>query len=323
MDREAYSWDRRKDGGAEVVCTYDRSSGVAGVEPLKLWAKVALPPSCLVGFWMPPELIGPTPPKAQPDALFTGIAADISTTAIHNLRAFVPYPAFHLVICFHQPSLRVVIAGLPQSHLASPSLIEELYLTNMTFVSYLFDLCCTQCDMARQDATQCADRSSPIPGPRVSQAAFPWSMGSKPMTESRLETTMDQRASQARQWAYTARGQVSRDCPSMWGSFLTVSSTRQPRRIRTDSPDLVEAAEVVGHRGRGTDVEWVQRQFVVTIPVLFMVASSFLMSSQQFMWKQRLVWIAVCVYRREMCFGNRAVAVVGSVRFVGELIECS
>lgn len=139
MDREPYSWDRRKDGGAEVVCTYDRSSGVAGVEPLKLWAKVALPPSCLVGFWMPPELIGPTPPKAQPDALFTGIAADISTTARHNLRAFVPYPACHSVTCFHQLFLRVVLADLPRSHLAFPSSIEEQYLINTTFVSHLFD----------------------------------------------------------------------------------------------------------------------------------------------------------------------------------------
>lgn len=323
MDREAYSWDRRKDGGAEVVCTYDRSSGVAGVEPLKLWAKVALPPSCLVGFWMPPELIGPTPPKAQPDALFTGIAADISTTAIHNLQALVPYPAFHSVICSHQLFLHVVIAGLLQSHLASPSSIEELYLTNMTFVSCLFDHCRTQCDMTRQDAMQCADRSNLIPGPRTSQAAFPCSMGSRTRRESRLETATDQGASQARQCAYTARGQVSRDYPSMWGSFLTVSSAQQPRRIGTDTPGLVEAAEVVGHRGKGTDVEWVQRQFVVTVPVLFMVASSFLMSSQRLMWKQRLVWIAVCVYRRGICFGYRAVAGVGSVRFVGELIECS
>ena len=77
---------------------------------------------------MPPELIGPTPPKAHPDALFTGIAADISTTATQDLQAFVPYPAFHLVTCFHQLFLRVVIAG-PQSRLASPSSIEELYLT--------------------------------------------------------------------------------------------------------------------------------------------------------------------------------------------------
>lgn len=78
---------------------------------------------------MPPELIGPTPPKAHPDALFTGIAADISTAATHRLRAFVPYPAFHLVTCFHQLFLHVVIAGRHQSRPASPSWIEELYLT--------------------------------------------------------------------------------------------------------------------------------------------------------------------------------------------------
>lgn len=119
---------------------------------------------------------------------------------------------------------------------------------------------------------------------------------------------------------YRQRPGVSR-LPDTWGSFLTVSSTQQPRRIGTDSPDLVEAAEVVGHRGRGTEVEWVQRQFVVTVPVLFMVASSFLMSSQRLMWKQRLVRIAVCVYRRGICSGYRAVAGVGSVRFVGELVR--
>lgn len=77
---------------------------------------------------MPPELIGPTPPKAHPDVLFTGIAADISTTATQDLRAFMPYPASHSVTCFLQLFLRVVIAG-PQSRLASPSSIEELYLT--------------------------------------------------------------------------------------------------------------------------------------------------------------------------------------------------
>lgn len=88
---------------------------------------------------MPPELIGPTPPKAQPDALFTGIAADISTTVRRTLRAFEPYPAFHSVTCFRQLFPHVVIAGLHQSRLASPSSIEELYLTNMTFVSRLFD----------------------------------------------------------------------------------------------------------------------------------------------------------------------------------------
>lgn len=30
--------------------TYERSSGVAGCDPLKLCAKLALPPSCRVGF---------------------------------------------------------------------------------------------------------------------------------------------------------------------------------------------------------------------------------------------------------------------------------
>lgn len=83
--------------------------------------------------------MGPTPPKAQPDALFTGIAADISATARHNLRAFVPYLAFHLVTCSLQLFLHVVIADLLRSRLASPSSIEELHLTSMTFVSYLFD----------------------------------------------------------------------------------------------------------------------------------------------------------------------------------------
>lgn len=30
--------------------TYERSRGVAGCDALKLWAKLALAPSCLVGF---------------------------------------------------------------------------------------------------------------------------------------------------------------------------------------------------------------------------------------------------------------------------------
>lgn len=65
---------RRAKKSRRLVCTYDRSNGVAGVDPLKLWAKVAPPPVCLAaGFCMAPELMGPTPaPKAQPGPLFTG-----------------------------------------------------------------------------------------------------------------------------------------------------------------------------------------------------------------------------------------------------------
>ena len=81
------------------------------------------------------------------------------------------------------------------------------------------------------------------------------------------------------------RGQVSRSGPSRWESLLTALSTQQSRRVGTETPDLVHRPDVVGHRGRGTDVEQVQGQFAVTVPVLFMVASSFLMSSQQLMWK--------------------------------------
>lgn len=36
--------------GEEVMKTYERSSGVAGCDPLKLWAKLVFPPNCLVGF---------------------------------------------------------------------------------------------------------------------------------------------------------------------------------------------------------------------------------------------------------------------------------
>lgn len=59
------------------VRTYARSSGVAGVDPLRLCAKVAPPPSCLEAFGMPPEPMGTLPPKAQPALLFTGIAAHL------------------------------------------------------------------------------------------------------------------------------------------------------------------------------------------------------------------------------------------------------
>lgn len=118
------------------VNTYERSSGVAGVDPLKLWAKVAPPPSCLVGFCMPPALIGPTPPKAQPEVLFTGIAADISTTAGHTSQAFVPYPAFRSATCLLRLFQNVATAaGLLQNHLAYPLGTEELLLAQTTFVS--------------------------------------------------------------------------------------------------------------------------------------------------------------------------------------------
>jgi hypothetical protein len=116
--------------------TYERSSGVAGVDPLKLWAKVAPPPSCLVGFCMPPALIGPTPPKAQPEPLFTGIAVDISTTVGHTSQAFVPYPAFHLATCLlHLFQNVVTAADLLQNHLAFPLGAEEPFLARITIVS--------------------------------------------------------------------------------------------------------------------------------------------------------------------------------------------
>lgn len=50
MDPRALQLVQKESRWGVGGCTYDRSSGVAGVEPLKLWAKVALPPSCLVGF---------------------------------------------------------------------------------------------------------------------------------------------------------------------------------------------------------------------------------------------------------------------------------
>lgn len=118
------------------VNTYERSSGVAGVDPLKLWAKVAPPPSCLVGFCMPPALIGPTPPKAQPEVLFTGIAADISTIAGHVSQAFVPYPAFRsATYLLHLFQNVAIAAGLLRIHLAYPLGSEGPFLAQTTFVS--------------------------------------------------------------------------------------------------------------------------------------------------------------------------------------------
>lgn len=51
--------------------------------------------------------------------------------------------------------------------------------------------------------------------------------------------------------------------------------------METADLTLIEVPEVVVHMDRGTDIECVQGQFAVIVPVLFMVASSFLMTSQR------------------------------------------
>lgn len=125
-------------------CTYDRSRGVAGVDPDKLCAKVAAPPSCLPGFCMPPELMGPTPPKAQPVPLFTGIAArsvsallqDTHMRRLHSVGgASSPYPVCRLVTYLLPLFQYVVSAGLLQSRRASLLGTGERLLADTAFVS--------------------------------------------------------------------------------------------------------------------------------------------------------------------------------------------
>lgn len=130
--------------GLGWVHTYDRSSGVAGVDPLRLCAKVAPPPSCLVaGFCMAPELIGPTPPKAQPDPVFTGIAAGQHQ---HHSKTYMrtqhsmggplsPYPIFRLVTCLLPFFLYVALVGLLQNRRASLLGTGEQLLTEIAPVS--------------------------------------------------------------------------------------------------------------------------------------------------------------------------------------------
>lgn len=127
------------------VSTYDRSSGVGGVEPLRLWAKVAAPPSCLAGFGKPPEPMGPTFPKAQPDPLFTGNAVvvlhqyrgpETSTGCLMLRGPLFPYQVFHLVTYLPRLFLYVAIAGrLLRSHQASPVGTAVLFLLDAPVVS--------------------------------------------------------------------------------------------------------------------------------------------------------------------------------------------
>lgn len=128
-----------------ICSTYDRSNGVGGVDPLKLCAKVALLPSCLAGFCKPPELIGPTFPKAQPDALFTGNAVCRLTSVRWPETRMrwatlggpsCPYPVFHLVTCLRHLFPYVAIAGLlRQSHRACLLGIAALFLSGAPIVS--------------------------------------------------------------------------------------------------------------------------------------------------------------------------------------------
>lgn len=127
------------------VSTYDRSSGVGGVEPLRLWAKVAAPPSCLAGFGKPPEPMGPTFPKAQPDPLFTGNAVvvlhqyrgpETSTGCLMLRGPLFPYQVCHLVTYLPRLFLYVAIAGrLLRSHQASPVGTAVLFLLDALVVS--------------------------------------------------------------------------------------------------------------------------------------------------------------------------------------------
>lgn len=87
---------------------------------------------------MPPALMGPAPPKAQPEPLFTGIAADHQHHCRAYMTVFVPYPASRLATCLLHLFQYVAAADRPQiHHLAVPLGIEELFLIQTTFVSRL------------------------------------------------------------------------------------------------------------------------------------------------------------------------------------------
>lgn len=87
----------------------------------------------------------------------------------------------------------------------------------------------------------------------------------------------------------------------------------------TDTPAWAEFAEVVWHRGRGTDIEWVQGQFAVIVPVLFMVASSFLVSSNGLCGNSSLKGSRCVCIIGEYVSGIALWLHGGSVRFVGEV----
>lgn len=70
--------------------TYEGSRGVAGCDPVKLWAKLTLLPSCLDGFWIPETPIGTAPLKAHPLPLL----ALVKVSVLFDSRCyFVAYPS--------------------------------------------------------------------------------------------------------------------------------------------------------------------------------------------------------------------------------------
>lgn len=105
--------------------------------------------------------------------------------------------------------------------------------------------------MTRQDAMQCADRCSLIPGTRTAQAMFQWSMDSKIIKRKPTGESHGPRSITGSRVGLDTRGQVSRNDPSRLGSFLTLSSTQQTRRIGTDLPASCRGCWAQGQRDRG------------------------------------------------------------------------
>lgn len=115
MRRDATRRDCRKQKEVVVGRTYDRSRGVAGVDPLRLCAKVATPPSCLDGFGTPAEPMGTLPPNAHPALLFTGIAAHLHQHPLYQREDTMQGLGLH-------PSAFVSLPSLPFGNRLAPAL---------------------------------------------------------------------------------------------------------------------------------------------------------------------------------------------------------
>lgn len=110
----------RTEAGTERATTYERSSGVAGCDPLRLCAKLRFPvPAWRGAFWSPaPPMETPPPNAAHPEPLLAVMSV---VSGSDQARAGPPprssYPSFRRLVSCSTPNARVVeVVGVVVGH---------------------------------------------------------------------------------------------------------------------------------------------------------------------------------------------------------------
>lgn len=140
--------------------TYERSSGVAGCDPLRLCAKLRFPvPVWREAFWSPaPPMDTPPPPNADHPEPLLAVMSVVSGS--DQARAGPPprssYPSFRRLVSYSTPNVRVVevvgvVAGLrsPLAYHASfgvPLLVAAPLAPKFLSRSRLRVCVCANCD---------------------------------------------------------------------------------------------------------------------------------------------------------------------------------